>query len=286
MCLLRLLQAKVAALGAFVEETFPLPVVLQHRAAVITDAFRCASGVTSGMLAHGLALGADAISPLVLCLQAADGTLAVAEGVLAFGAAAGTAGFAVFGDIMGGAAPGKREQMAEFMTAVGANAAGFSLYPLVAHRASALRALAFANRDRDTGMVTFVHAALARAGYRVIVMRLGFSAVLADAVGNGRFTVLPIMGLDPSAGRALAVVSVDHKGGVGAPCLTPGADAVGVVSRGHLVVVEEQTALLTATFFIQILVGTHRFASYTYPIPIRHVMFKNITTFLAAAIII
>ena len=68
MCLLRLLQAKVAALGAFVEETFPLPVVLQHRAAVITDAFRCGSGVTSGMLAHGLALGADAISPLVLCL--------------------------------------------------------------------------------------------------------------------------------------------------------------------------------------------------------------------------
>ena len=68
MCLLRLLQAKVAALGAFVEEAFPFPVVLQHRAAVITDAFRFAFGVTVGMLTHGLAYGADAVAPLVLCL--------------------------------------------------------------------------------------------------------------------------------------------------------------------------------------------------------------------------
>lgn len=235
--------------------------MLPHRAAFRADAVRRISVVAAEMLAGGSAHGAGAISPLVLCLQAADGTFAVAEGVLAFGAAAGTAGFAVFGDIMGGAAPGKREQMAEFITAVGANAAGFSLYPLVAHRVSALRALAFANRDRDTGMVTFVHAALTRAGYRVIVMLFGFSAVLADAVGNGRFTVLPIMCLDPSAGRALAVVSVDHKGGVGAPCLTPGADAVGVVSRGHLVVVDDLTAFLALTFFIHLAVGAFSTAS-------------------------
>ena len=88
-----------------------------------------------------------------------------------------------------------------------------------------------------------------------------------------------------STGRAHAVVAVGHKG-VGALGLAPAADAVAVVSRGHRVVVDEQTALLTATIFIQILVGTHRFASYTYHIPIRHVMVKNITTLLAAAIII
>lgn len=240
--------------------------MLPHRAALRADAVRRISVIAGGMLAHGFALGADAISPLVLCLQAADGTFAVAERMLAFGTAAGTAGFAVFGDIMGGATQGKREQMVEFITAVGANAAGFSLYPLVAHRVSALRAPAFANRNRDTGMVTFVHAALTRAGYRVIVMRLGFSAVLADAVGNGRFTVLPIMGLDPSAGCALTVVSVDHKGGVGAPCLTPGADAVGVVSRGHLVVVDDHTAFLTLTVFIHLAVAAFSTASLAFSI--------------------
>ena len=217
------------------------------------------------MLAHGSAHGAGAISPLVLCLQAADGAPAVAEGMLAFGAAAGAGGFAVIGDIMGGAAPGKREQMAEFITAVGANAAGFSLYPLVAHRVSALRALAFANRKRDTGMVTFVHAALTRAGYRVIIMLFGFSAVLADAAGKGRCTVLPIVCLDPSAGCALAVVSVDHKG-VGAPCLTPGADAVGVVSRGDLVVVGYQAAFLAYAFFIHLAVGAFSAAFLAYSI--------------------
>ena len=83
------------------------------------------------MLTRGFAYGADAVPPLVLCLQAADGASAVAEGVLAFGAAAGTGGFAVFGDIMGGAAPGHREQMVEFISAQGTNAAGFSLRPLV-----------------------------------------------------------------------------------------------------------------------------------------------------------
>ena len=240
--------------------------MLPHRAALRADAVRRISVIADGMLAHGSAHGAGAISPLVLCLQAADGTFAVAEGVLAFGAAAGAGGFAVIGDIMGGAAPGKREQMAEFITAVGANAAGFSLYPLVAHRVSALRALAFANRNRDTGMVTFVHAALTRAGYRVIVMLLGFSAVLADAAGKGRFTVLPIVCLNSSAGRALAVVSVDHKGGVGAPCLTPGADAVGVVSRGHLIVVDLSTTVLAHTIFTHIAVGAWCIASLAFSI--------------------
>lgn len=105
--------------------------MLYRHTAFKAGAFRFAFVVTSGMLAGGCALGADAISPLVLYHRAADGTPAVAEGVLAFGAAAGTAGFAVFGDIMGGAAPGKREQMVEFITAQGTNAAGFSLRPLV-----------------------------------------------------------------------------------------------------------------------------------------------------------
>ena len=105
--------------------------MLPYRAALRADAVRRISVIADGMLAHGSAHGAGAISPLVLCLQAADGTFAVAEGVLAFGAAAGTAGFAVFGDIMGGAAPGHREQMVEFITAQGTNAAGFSLRPLV-----------------------------------------------------------------------------------------------------------------------------------------------------------
>lgn len=131
---------------------------------------------------------------------------------------------------------------------------------------SALCALASGIIIRDTGMVTFVHAALTRAGYRVIVMLFGFSAVLADAVGNGRFTVLPIVCLDSSAGRALAVVSVDHKGGVGAPGLAPGADAVGVVSRGHLVVVDYLTTVLAHTFFIHIAVGTSPVTSRAFPI--------------------
>ena len=131
---------------------------------------------------------------------------------------------------------------------------------------SALCALASGIIIRDTGMVTFVHAALTRAGYRVIVMLFVFSAVLADAVGNGRFTVLPIVCLDSSAGRALAVVSVDHKGGVGAPGLAPGADAVGVVSRGHLVVVDYLTTVLAHTFFIHIAVGTSPVTSRAFPI--------------------
>ena len=240
--------------------------MLPYRAAFSADAVRRISVIADGMLAHGSAHGAGAISPLVLCLQAADGASAIAEGVLAFGAAAGAGGFAVIGDIMGGAAPGKREQMAEFITAVGANAAGFSLYPLVAHRVSALRALAFANRKRDTGMVTFVHAALTRAGYRVIIMLFGFSAVLADAAGKGRCTVLPIVCLDPSAGCALAVVSVGHKGVVGAPGLAPGADAVAVVSRGHLVVVGYQAAFLAHAFFIHFAVGAFSAAFLAYSI--------------------
>ena len=114
-------------------------------------------------------------------------------------------------------------------------------------------------------MVTFVHAALTRAGYRVIIMLFGFSAVLADAAGKGRCTVLPIVCLDPSAGCALAVVSVDHKG-VGAPCLTPGADAVGVVSRGDLVVVGYQAAFLAHTFFIHLAVGAFSAAFLAYSI--------------------
>lgn len=240
--------------------------MLPYRAALRADAVRRISVIADGMLAHGSAHGAGAISPLVLCLQAADGTFAVAEGVLAFGAAAGTAGFAVFGDIMDGAAPGHREQMVEFISAQGTNAAGFSLRPLVVYQMSALRALAVGIIVRDTGMVAFVHAALTLAGYRVIVMLFGFSAVLADAVGNGRFTVLPIMGLDPSAGRALAVVSVDHKGGVGAPGLTPGADAVGVVSRGDLVVVGYQAAFLAYAFFIHLAVGAFSAAFLAYSI--------------------
>ena len=129
-------------------------------------------------------------------------------------------------------------------------------------------------------MVTFVHAALTRAGYRVIVMLFGFSAVLADAVGNGRFTVLPIMGLDPSAGRALAVVSVDHKGGVGAPCLTPGADAVGVVIRGHLVVVGYLTAFLAHTIFIHLAVGAFSTAIFAYSIhPLMDINTTTLVTF-------
>lgn len=240
--------------------------MLPHRAAFRADAVRRVPVVTAEMLAHGSAHGAGAILPLVFCHRATDGTPAVAEGVLAFGAAAGTAGFAVFGDIMDGAAPGHREQMVEFISAQGTNAAGFSLRPLVVYQMSALRALAVGIIVRDTGMVAFVHAALTRAGYRVIVMLFGFSAVLADAVGNGRFTVLPIMGLDPSAGRALAVVSVDHKGGVGAPCLTPGADAVGVVSRGHLIVVDLSTTVLAHTIFTHIAVGAWCIASLAFSI--------------------
>ena len=264
--LLWLLRGKVAALGAFVEEAFPFPVVLQHRAAFIAGAFLRAFGDTFGMVADGFALGADAISPLVLCLQAADGAPAVAEGVLAFGAAAGTAGFAVFGDITDGAAPGHREQMVEFISAQGTNAAGFSLRPLVVYQMSALRALAVGIIVRDTGMVAFVHAALTLAGYRIIIMLFGFSAVLADAAGKGRCTVLPIVCLDPSAGCALAVVSVDHKGGVGASGLTPGADAVGVVSRGHLVVVEDHTAFLALAVFIQLAVAAFSAASLAFSI--------------------
>ena len=114
-------------------------------------------------------------------------------------------------------------------------------------------------------MVAFVHAALTRAGYRVIVMRFGFSAVLADAAGKGRCTVLPIVCLDPSAGCALAVVSVDHKG-VGAPGLTPGADAVGVVTRGHLVVVDLSTTVLAHTIFTHIAVGAWCIASLAFSI--------------------
>ena len=185
--------------------------------------------------------------------------------MLAFGAAAGTAGFAVFGDITDGAAPGHREQMVEFISAQGTNAAGFSLRPLVVYQMSALRALAVGIIVRDTGMVAFVHAALTLAGYRIIIMLLGFSAVLADAAGKGRCTVLPIVCLDPSAGCALAVVSVDHKG-VGAPCLTPGADAVGVVTRGHLVVVGYQAAFLAHAFFIHFAVGAFSAAFLAYSI--------------------
>ena len=181
--------------------------------------------------------------------------------MLAFGAAAGTAGFAEFGDITDGAAPGHREQMVEFISAQGTNAAGFSLRPLVVYQMSALRALAVGIIVRDTGMVAFVHAALTLAGYRIIIMLFGFSAVLADAAGKGRCTVLPIVCLDPSAGRALAVVSVDHKGGVGAPGLAPGADAVGVVSRGHLVVVDYLTTVLALTFTIHLAVGAFSTAS-------------------------
>lgn len=130
-CLLRLLCGGVAAVGAYIEEAFLFPIMLNHRAAFRAGALRLAFIVAAGMLAHGSAHGAGAISPLVLCLQAADGAPAVAEGMLAFGAAAGAGGFAVFGDIMGGAAPGHREQMVEFITAQGTNAAGFSLRPLV-----------------------------------------------------------------------------------------------------------------------------------------------------------
>ena len=185
--------------------------------------------------------------------------------MLAFGAAAGTAGFAVFGDITDGAAPGHREQMVEFISAQGTNAAGFSLRPLVVYQMSTLRALAVGIIVRDTGMVAFVHAALTLAGYRIIIMLLGFSAVLADAAGKGRCTVLPIVCLDPSAGCALAVVSVDHKG-VGASGLTPGADAVGVVSRGHLVVVGYQAAFLAHAFFIHFAVGAFSAAFLAYSI--------------------
>lgn len=185
--------------------------------------------------------------------------------MLAFGAAAGTAGFAVFGDITDGAAPGHREQMVEFISAQGTNAAGFSLRPLVVYQMSTLRALAVGIIVRDTGMVAFVHAALTPAGYRIIIMLLGFSAVLADAAGKGRCTELPIMCLDPSAGCALAVVSVDHKG-VGASGLTPGADAVGVVSRGHLVVVGYQAAFLAHAFFIHFAVGAFSAAFLAYSI--------------------
>ena len=180
--------------------------------------------------------------------------------MLAFGAAAGTAGFAVFGDIMDGAAPGHREQMVEFISAQGTNAAGFSLRPLVVYQMSAVGIIV-----RDTGMVAFVHAALTLAGYRIIIMLFGFSAVLADAAGKGRCTVLPIVCLDPSAGCALAVVSVDHKG-VGASGLTPGADAVGVVSRGHLVVVGYQAAFLAHAFFIHFAVGAFSAAFLAYSI--------------------
>ena len=186
--------------------------------------------------------------------------------MLTFGAAAGTGGFAVIGDIIGGAAQGHREQMVEFKSAQGTNAAGFSLRPLVVYQMSALRALAVGIIVRDTGMVAFVHAALTLAGYRIIIMLFGFSAVLADAAGKGRCTVLPIVCLDPSAGCALAVVSVDHKGGVGAPCLTPGADAVGVVTRGHLVVVGYQAAFLAHTFFIHLAVGAFSAAFLAYSI--------------------
>ena len=96
-------------------------------------------------------------------------------------------------------------------------------------------------------------------------MLLGFSAVLADAAGKGRFTVLPIVCLNSSAGCALAVVSVDHKG-VGAPGLAPGADAVGVVSRGDLVVVGYQAAFLAHTFFIHLAVGAFSAAFLAYSI--------------------
>ena len=201
--------------------------------------------------------------------------------MLAFGAAAGTAGFAVFGDITDGAAPGHREQMVEFISAQGTNAAGFSLRPLVVYQMSALRALAVGIIVRDTGMVAFVHAALTLAGYRIIIMLLGFSAVLADAAGKGRCTVLPIVCLDPSAGCALAVVSVGHKGVVGAPGLAPGADAVAVVSRGHLVVVGYQAAFLAHAFFIHFAVGAFSAAFLAYSI--LPMMYRSQTTLVTFA---